>query len=296
MARKSTLVFGSDPEIFAAYRDEDGELAVLPPVVLRTDLGYPVIENGRHPIFKKYGETFVHEDGGAFEISTPPSSNWEDMWSTISQVKELFSKDVLSNFESVCFPNLFSLPAMRWQVDRWINRGEEFRMATEFGCDPDFDVFDSKTACKIFDASKHPWRYAGGHIHVSGMKELETQPLNAIKSMVLTAGLAATANSDVPNLERERIFLYGKPGKFRIQQYPNGAVGIEYRTPSTRWTENHDLAKQIFTWARIGMENLLHGGLLATIENKIMEEAKKAIVEVDQVAAKNLLAYIETQL
>jgi hypothetical protein len=166
-------------------------------------------------------------------------------------------------------------------------------MATTFGCDPDHDVFDTET-CKIVDAALHEWRYAGGHIHVSGVDGLMERPLDAIKSMVLTAGLAATAYSPVPDLERERLFLYGKPGKFRIQKYGNGEMGIEYRTPSTSWTASFPLAEKIFTWATIGMTSLFGGGLLAELEAKLMEDAKHILLSVDQQGAKDMLNYMET--
>jgi hypothetical protein len=291
----SGLKFGSDPEFFAAYA-ENGELNVLPPVILRTDYKAEFEENGRHPIFKRYGETIVHEDGAAFEMSTPPSNDWRSMWNTLHEVKELFAKDVLSKYPQVCLPALYSLPAMHFQVDKWMNRGPEFEMATQFGCDADEDVFNMRTRCKVYDASLHPWRYAGGHIHVSGIPEIEKAPLQAIKSMVLTAGLASTAYTDVPELESERLFLYGRPGKFRIQNYPNGEMGVEYRTPSTRWTESIELAEKVFSWAEIGMKSLLQGGLLLELEPIIMEDAQQAILKVDQNKAKELLSFIGSKV
>jgi hypothetical protein len=292
---KKSLVFGSDPEFFSAY-EENGQLYVLPPVVLRDDYGVSFEDNGRHPIFAHYGDTIVHEDGGAFEMSTPPVSDWRNMWSTLHDVRDSFGKDILSKYPDVCLPTLFSLPAMNWQVERWMYKGSEFEMATQFGCDPDEDVFDTKSKCKVIDASLHPWRYAGGHIHISGIPEIEKYPLQGIKSMVLTAGLASTAYSDVPDLERERLFLYGKPGKFRIQHYPDGQVGIEYRTCSTRWTESYDLAEKVFSWAEIAMKNLLQKNLLKDLEPVIMEDAKKAILSVDQNSARQLLDFIASKV
>lgn len=291
---KKDLKFGSDPEFFAAYGEET-DLHVLPPVVLRTDFDAPFEDNGRHPIFARYGDTIVHEDGGAFEMSTPPVHDWKEMWKTLHQVRDDFGKDVLSKYP-VCNPLLYSLPAMNWQVERWLDRGPEFKLSTLFGCDADEDVFNMRAKCKVLDASTHSWRYAGGHIHISGIPEIEKYPLQAVKSMVFTAGLAATAYTDVPELEKERLFLYGRPGKFRIQNYPNGEVGIEYRTPSTRWTEHFGLAEKIFTWAEIGMRNLLQGGLLGDLEDSIMKDAKDAIMTVNQKKAKNLLAFIETKV
>ena len=288
------LKFGSDPEFFAAY-DNNGELNVLPPVVLRTDYGAPFKENDRHPIFAEYGDTIVHEDGAAFEMSTPPSESWENMWNTIHDVRKKFEKKFLSKYP-VCKPTLFSLPSMKFQVDRWLDRGPAFEMATMFGCDADYDVYNLKARCKVLDASTHPWRYAGGHIHVSGISEIEEFPLLAVRSMVMTAGLAGTAFSDVPDLERKRLFLYGKPGKFRPQKYPNGDTGIEYRTLSTRWTESKSLAEKIFSWAEIGMRCLLQGGLLGELAPAIENDAIDSILKVNQDKAKELLSFIESKI
>lgn len=292
-----SLIFGSDPEFFAGYTNpETGELNVLPPVVLRTEHGAEFEENGRHPIFKRYGDTIVHEDGAAFEMSTPPSADWKAMWQTLHDVRESFGKEVLVNYPKVCNSVLYALPAMHYQVERWQFKGPEFQMATLFGCDADMDAFNMKARCKVLDATQHPWRYAGGHIHASGIPEIESEPLNAIKSMVLTAGLASTAYTDVPGLEKERLFLYGRPGKFRVQKYSTGECGIEYRTPSTRWTESLELATQVFTWAEIGLKNLLQGGLLKELEPVIMEDAKKAISTVNQKKAQDLLGFIMSKV
>ena len=294
MNTTSGLKFGSDPEFFAAY-EENGELYVLPPVILRAEHGAPFENNGRHPIFARYGETIVHEDGAAFEMSTPPSSDWKSMWNTINDVKKQFGTDVLSKYGDVCLPVLHALPAMHWQVEKWLEKGTDFRLATLFGCDADKDLFNTKARCKVIDATMHPWRYAGGHIHVSGIPEIESQPLIALRCMVMSAGLASTAYSDVPELENERLFLYGKPGKYRIQEYSNGEMGIEYRTCSTRWTESFELAKKVFTWAEIGMRILLQKGLYLEFE-PIIPDITDAIIKVDQNKARSILDLIQSKL
>lgn len=289
------IVWGADPEFAASYM-EAGKQYVLPPVVLREDFDHPFKENGRHPIFKEYGLSKVHEDGCAFEMEIPPSDDWETLWNTIDENKSRFSKDVLSMYPEVCSPQLYSLPAMLYQVDRWIGRGPEFQMATIFGCDPDMDAFDFKKKCDIIDARTHPWRYFGGHIHASKVPGLGDKPLQAIWSMAFTAGLAAIANSDVPDLERERQFLYGRPGKFRVQNYKNGDVGIEYRTPSTRWTESKAIARAVFEWAEIGLINLFQGNLIEKLAPKLRDDVVDTISTINQSKAKELLSFISTQI
>lgn len=284
--------FGADPEMFAGY-EKNGKTFVLPPVFFRTELGVSAEENGSHPIFARYDDTIVHEDGAAYEMSTPPSENWKDIWNHINGAKTQFGNDVLSKFPEACLPNLLALPTINFEVGRWARAGADFHLSTIFGCDPDEDVYNMKKKCTVIDARKHPERYAGGHIHVSGISDIRERPLIAIRSMVITAGLAATAYSDVPELERGRLYLYGRPGKFRIQEYKDGTVGVEYRTPSTRWTEHYELAERIFTWATVGMTYLLQGGLFEKVAKKVETDAVDAIMNVDQQKAASLLSYIE---
>lgn len=292
---KIKIKFGSDPEFFAGI-PVDGGFSAIPPVVFRTTLGVPFTENSNHPIFATYGDTYVHEDGAAFEMATKPSYDWTEMWKTLQDARRAFGIDILSKFPETCQRDLLVLPSIGWDVSRWENAGPEFEMATQFGCDPDQDAYKMKAKCKVMDASQHPYRYGGGHIHFSGCEEFISQPLLGIRSLAMTAGLAGIAYSDVPDLERERIFLYGKPGKFRLQKYPNGESGIEYRTLSNRWTGDYSLAEKVFTWAAIGINNLLVDKLLLEISDLIEAEAIDAIMTVNQEKAKSILSYIENKL
>ena len=97
------------------------------------------------------------------------------------------------------------------------------------------------------------------------------------------------------DLEKRRVFLYGKPAKFRPQSYPDGSMGIEYRTVSTRWTANFGLAERVFYWAEIGINYLLRGGLLSGLE-KVEIDARKAITNCDQETAISILSLIESRL
>jgi hypothetical protein len=303
MTKVRRLKWGADPEFFVSAREE---LSVLPPVFFRTDLECPYQENDRHPIFFKHDGTVVHEDGAAFEMSTPPSNNWRDVWDNIESTRLCFGEYLEERYSDSCIPELKALPAMKWDVKKWARRGADFELATIFGCDPDQSALNIEAQCQVMDASRHPWRYGGGHVHVSGLPEIGKNPLTAVKCMIMTAGLAATAFSRVPDLERERLFLYGKPDKFRVQHYKKdqvvGAadtgsdveVGIEYRTPSNSWTGDLNLATQVFTWAGIGMEVLLAKKLYHKVYKEILPEAVKAILNVDQALAEDLLDRIES--
>lgn len=309
MKRKSKVrpVWGADPEFFATYVSASGDPAALPPVIFRRDFRVPVTENGDHPIFLERKDSKVIEDGGAFEMSLLPDTSWENLFDRIQETKLAFSEEVLSRFPEKVNGELEALPTVTWEVNRWLAEGPDFRLATRFGCDPDEDAFwevlKAKRRSAEFDASRHPERYAGGHIHISGVREIQDAPLVAIKCLALTAGLAAVAFSDVPKLEKMRTFRYGLPGKFRIQRYsglfnnlPYTDAGVEYRTPSTRWTHSRDLAQKVFEWAGIGIQNLLVEGLFKDLSDEFVLQSAKTIVKVEQKEALNLLSELENRI
>lgn len=297
---KSQLLYGSDPEFFAAYM-KDKNLYCLPPVFFRTNLGVEAEPNGRHPIFLR-GEnnTLVHEDGAAFEMSLAPSTNWKDLFDRIAAGRDLLEKQILSKFIGVCDGRVHVIPTINYEVERWKDEGDEFQYCTQFGCDPDEDAFEIERDNHVEDASLHPFRYGGGHIHVSGSKTIKNEPLKAVHSLALTAGLAAVAFSDVPELDKDRTYLYGKPGKFRIQNYghkwngmDNTDVGVEYRTPSNRWTLYPAMAQKVFEWLNIGIEYLLEKDMISKIITELRQPAIDAILTCNQLQAKDILNRIE---
>lgn len=300
---KSQLIFGTDPEFFSGYT-KDNTIYCLPPVYFRQHLGVQAEPNGRHPIFIKLSNgTIVHEDGAAFELSATPSTNWEDLFERVNEGKKALETQILSKFPEVNDGKTYTLPTINYEVDRWQGEDEEFIYCTEFGCDPDEDAFNTEVKSRIIDASQHPFRYGGGHIHISGSKAIKEEPLLAVHSLALTVGLAAVAYSDVPELDKERTYLYGKPGKYRIQRYghnfnkfPYTNVGIEYRTPSNRWTDNKDMAEQVFSWATIGIKILLEGGLVNELIDELREPVTKTIISANQADALDILGYIDSRI
>lgn len=298
------MLFGTDPEFFSGYLKEDGKLYVLPPVFFRKNLGVSFIENGRHPIFL-HGDNglIIHEDGAAFEMSLSPSTDWRQLWNEVNAGKKLLEERILNKFSDYCEPTVFTVPTIGYEVERWIDEDDDFKYCVQFGCDPDRDAFDTERECKVLDASTHDKRYGGGHIHISGEQVIQENPISAIHSLALTAGLAAVAFSDTPELDRDRTFLYGKPGKFRIQNYrkefngiPYSNMGVEYRTPSNRWTANMNLAEKVFYWAEVGINVLLKKDLLSEVLGTLRTPATNAILECNQSLAAEILNYISERI
>ena len=295
------LVYGVDPEVFAYYK-KDGKLFVLPPVFFREMLEVPVEENGTHPIFARGKNWFVHEDGVAFEFSVNPSTDPAELFYTVASAMEEVAEKILKPFKGFCEPKLLAHPTINYDCMKWIESGPEYIMCTIFGCDPDKDVWGTRTE-KIDDVSLHPFRYGGGHVHLSGSAAIIKEPLLAVKCAAITMGNVAIAYSKNAELEKQRTFRYGKPGKYRIQNYkklwngiPNTHVGIEYRTPSNSWTQDKELAMKIFEWGKIGMENLLEQGLYKDVLEMLEKPTIEALLNCNQELAMENLKEIERRL
>ena len=54
-----------------------------------------------------------------------------------------------------------------------------------------------------------------------------------------------------PELEKQRAFRYGRPGRYRIQ-----AWGLEYRTPSNSWTNKEEALEEMVEGAKFAFELL----------------------------------------
>ena len=287
--------FGADPEVFIGYPLGE-KTCVLPPSFLRLMHNHEVIKNGRHPIFIKKEEYIVHEDGAALEVGVIPSANWEDLWERINRSYEDISTNLLALYPNDCDGKVHILPTITYDVERWKGYSEEFHMSNIFGCDADIDAFDTEREAEVIDATLHDERYGGGHIHTSGSELASEDPISAIKFLAMTAGNAAIAYSDVPSLEKARTYLYGKPGKFRVQKYSNGETGIEYRTPSNTWTKDKKIAERIFTWFKVGIENLLEQGLGFELIEELTQPTIDAIINADQSLALQILTRIEERI
>lgn len=262
----------------------------------------------KHPIFiDKFDELgiLIMEDGVAFEETILPDTNWVNLFERINLGKKILADEILSKFPDECLPDVQTVPTITYDVERWqqFKNAKEFMMSMIFGCDQDYDAFNYTTKQKVVNALKHNKRYGGGHIHVSGSPDIKEEPILAIQCLALTAGLAAVAFSSTPELDRERTYLYGKPGKFRPQRYksefngiPNTDFGVEYRTPSNSWTSSFEHASQIFKWMEIGIRNLLEKKLGLELLPKLAEDLQDTIVNCNQEKAKEMLAFVEAKI
>ena len=277
------IKYGSDPEVFAI--DSDG--GVVPPVIFREELGLEFEENGRHPIFIRGDGFYVHEDGVAFEVGVTPSDTLDENLAKVQSAYQSL-EELLSKYGY----RLGILPAVPFDTGKWGVKPRWIRDCMIFGCDADHDAFDFNRKGSTVDAMKHPWRYGGGHLHVSGLDIFHADPVASIKVLASTVGLATVAFSDVTILEKQRTFLYGKPGKYRPQRYPDGSHGIEYRTPSNTWSRPGNPVweplKEYFDLAL----RILSGGQYERLIADFGDVVKDTIVEQRQDDAKLILSKV----
>lgn len=305
----SKILYGTDPECMAVY-EKDGQIFCRPPYFFRRILGVPASDDINHPVFLKGDGWTALEDGAAFEFSIRPSHNPRELFDRIQEVRGVVNKQILEKYPEYCLPELQFLPTVGFEVDYWkgeILRGfidpKSFEMSTRFGCDPDLDELNYKARATVIDVTEHPKRYCGGHLHISGSPKIREDYHLAVRCMIVTAGVAATAFSTHPELEFERTYYYGKPGKYRVQNYgadnpfgPEYAIGIEYRTPSATWAGEWAVAEPFLKWAEIGINTLLETSLGEEMTKELVTPAAEAILNADQEQAHQILSYLESKI
>ena len=107
-----------------------------------------------------------------------------------------------------------------------------------FGCKPSLNAYTGGVPGVVdLDAAEHPFRYAGGHIHHSFLPRRERVWQSEHEKLLLVPQywdkyvalpLTYLVGGEATAQRRQH---YGKAGEFRIQKYPNGCGGMEYRTP-----------------------------------------------------------------
>jgi len=284
------IIFGSDPEGFYATLDQNGGVRVVPPAKYRLDYGYPTDNSDpRHPVFARAdGENGVIkliEDGAAFELTVPPSDNIETLYQDIQTGYEMAGQ-VAKNFGNF----IEIVPTIPFDVNEFRDREREFKQCLIFGCDPDKDIFEMQGLVQRLpmeeNALDHPWRYGGGHLHVSGCENFQVKPLLAVKMFAFMIGNLVTFRSPMKELDHLRTYRYGRPGRFRIQDYGKQFnnldwtdMGIEYRTPSNAWTTDITLGKLMEQAIHLIAEHILPDDkLMEVLIEDLQDNTIKAVM------------------
>jgi len=237
------MKFGTDPEIFIAVKDSQtkydefvrDEFVIIPPVLFESGDLKILEEHAKHPIIFRNDIGKVIMDGSATELNFfHPFDTPGEMFDGVHHL--------LNDFEAFVGEaglEVSKHPVINFDYRKYWKEGLDpeslMFQAMIFGCDRDEDAFNSDWVCDTIDARTHPYRYGGGHIHLSNSPVISKYPKIAIEMLALTIGNFCIVNSPYPDLDKIRSKYYGKPGKFRYQNYPDGSNGVEYRTPSNSW-------------------------------------------------------------
>ena len=285
------LTFGTDPEVFASY-EKNGLDYVEPPAFFRYELKVPHKPDKKHPIFIERDNIVIMEDGAAFEYTVPPTKGSKSFFDNISLANRMLS-DWLGKYNY----KIYKKPVINYEVDKFINKPEEYQLALIFGCDPDEDAIEVGYQCTTIDAKLHPFRYGGGHFHIGSFDSEISEFIKFyhrpfIQLLAITVGTIVVAHSKYPDLERQRALLYGRPGRFRNDK----PWGIEYRTPSNSWIDNSNTINDMLYRARLAfnfLQNPIKGKKLIADR---LDSAVQAIRTADKTLAIATASQIESYL
>lgn len=233
---------GGDPEFFVA--DARG-------VVLNADRFLPgkddpiLVASPHH----ENRESKMFFDGIQAEIAAAHSNCREYFADNIAECLRIMIDRIPGNHRIILQPSARIQKAI---ID---NADPEARI---FGCMPDFNAYTLCQNTPEMDASNHPFRYAGGHMHFGisspyygpdndeyAIAKTEDGHLRAIKFFDLLVTIPTLLLDNGPGAERRRE-KYGKAGCFRPTPY-----GIEYRTPSCWWLRSPMTVSLIYGLGRL---------------------------------------------
>ena len=216
------FTIGTDPEFFLKKKTtkEDRYISAIP-YIKGTKEAPHILPNGAG----------LQWDNVAIEFASTVSS---DKWSFIGGLETTLKhiQKLLNPYRlyMVCTPSAY-FPEEEIQSQE----------AKEFGCSPDFNVWDRSVNEAPVPLSP-VFRSCGGHVHVGhpSLSSLEAKE-TMVKAMDVTCGLVSLILDN--NKEAiERRTLYGKAGCFRPTKY-----GIEYRTLSNFWLKSPLFVELIYS-------------------------------------------------
>ncbi len=201
-------MIGCDPEFFAL--DSNGNVI-------------PAVEFLTQPILTESG--VIVADGIAMEFNPVPGNTPAQLANNITVLKSIIIDRLSSEYDS---PSLCFAPSIPIPLEVIERAGRADTTALEFGCSPDLNVYGDKPSYRG-DASKIPWRFAGGHIHI------DEEDNDCIKCLDMIVGLVINEASE-QEPERLRREYYGKAGVYRKKFY-----GLEWRVPSSAIFANEEV-------------------------------------------------------
>lgn len=253
-------LIGADPEMFVACNG-----------VISSAIGF-VGGTKEEPRPVQFGA--LQEDNVLLEFNITPASDLSQFRNNIHQVMAQ-ANDSIRQYQLQIARELSSHSFTEGELR---NFGEK---AFVFGCDPDFNAWNSMANPKP-NAKDVGLRTAGGHIHI-GYSHIEE--VNGIKNedLIRMCDYYLGLPSVLLDKDDRRRELYGKGGAFRHKSY-----GAEYRTLSNFWIFSDNL----IAWAYensvkayldleklAGYESIISGDEVQRIINSNDKSGAKAALE-----------------
>jgi len=235
---------GADPEFFIA--NKHGKITA----------GNDYFPDKYHPLVLRNGERIFY-DGIPVEINPVQNICRETVLGSIHSCLRKVERKLKDSNGRIIIKS--AVKVQREVID---NAAPDARV---FGCDPDVNAYTRRlNVCEI-DASRHLYRYAGGHIHigrhdperkVGAEEKLLTEPechIESIKFLDMIVGTMLLLLDNSSGSKRRKI-LYGKAGNFRANDH-----GLEYRTPTNVWLKSPLFSSLIFGMVKVSWALLLNG-------------------------------------
>lgn len=259
---RTDATLGTDFEIFVT----DNNNGILPPMALVQDFGGNLNKiSDKLVVFEHKtprGIVSITSDGAASELWTLPYKNWQTLQQDVLTALEAYDVYVQKLTGGKFFVNYNTIMGDLDVKKYWEGRDENFLDCVRIGCQPDqhpyVELLQKTPPRGERRLIGDPLRFAGGHLQISTAPGMSNMYIHAWRECcVVLDSLLGMYNVTIPRpdeivkQEQKRLEQYGTPGRIRLQNYPNGARGIEYRPPSGWWAYTRDDA----IWGK--MYNLL---------------------------------------
>lgn len=227
-------MLGSDFELF--MKNDEGEF------VPEVHLGLPDKGNLPIPLMDANGPAgFIHRDNVSVEMCSLVAQTAQEFIDSVSRTLAAGKEFVEQRLTGVRLGSDTTVVLPDWVKDH--------EHAKELGCDAD-NVSDSLDKCSIVRARLNAdllgdERYAGGHVHISYIRDI-IPPWAAALMCDLFIGLPLKGK-----LDANRAPFYGLSSLHRDTKYPDGSVGVEYRSLDSGWVHDPVSLSKVATGAGI---------------------------------------------
>jgi len=271
-----SVTLGTDPEIFLRDSRTGGVVPVCG--LIGGDKGKPVSMGGG------FG---VQEDNVMLEFNTPASDSPEGFRRCVQ-----IGVEKCADLIRVRQPHL----ELDNQAERLFTHQQlDDPRANRFGCSPDFDGHNHGEAHAalsrdVLRDDGGEWRFAGGHVHLGFAPKYDVPKWVAAAFGDVFLGLSAVGCDK----QVRRRALYGAPGRFRPTKY-----GIEYRTLSNFWVQEHAYLDQV-AYRAYALGTFLEGATEARMHKLFREipwaDVRSAMNTGDESRAADVAAHIRHDL